>query len=200
VRVPADALRAFSARSQLVLIDAKPAVRKQILRELQIMHDCSSDHIVSFYGAFLADPHICICMEHMDRGCASVRWFLTPKRRLMLIAVPSPFFPSPRSLDNIYREHGALAVPIVGAIARCVLQGLTYLYDAHRIIHRGSSPLRLLLSWKAGTDKRFTLPRQTSNQATSSSTRRAKSSSATLASRASSSTRSPTRSLARAHT
>jgi serine/threonine protein kinase len=95
VRVPADALRAFSARSQLVLIDAKPAVRKQILRELQIMHDCSSDHIVSFYGAFLADPHICICMEHMDRGCASVRWPLTPKRRLMLIVVPSPSSLSP---------------------------------------------------------------------------------------------------------
>jgi serine/threonine protein kinase len=199
VRVPADALRAFSARSQLVLIDAKPAVRKQILRELQIMHDCSSDHIVSFYGAFLADPHICICMEHMDRGCASVRWPLTPKRRLMLIVVPSPSSLSPGASTTSTASTGR-AVPIVGAIARCVLQGLTYLYDAHRIIHRGSSPLRLLLSWKAGTDKRFTLPRQTSNQATSSSTRRAKSSSATLASRASSSTRSPTRSLARAHT
>lgn len=60
-------LTLFSAL-KLVLIDAKPAVRKQILRELQIMHDCESDHIVSFYGAFLADPHICICMEHMDRG------------------------------------------------------------------------------------------------------------------------------------
>lgn len=33
------------------------------------MHDCSSDHIVSFYGAFMSDPHICICMEYMDRGC-----------------------------------------------------------------------------------------------------------------------------------
>ncbi len=53
---------------QLVLIDAKPSIRKQILRELQIMHDCSSPWIVSFYGAFLADPHICICMEHMDLG------------------------------------------------------------------------------------------------------------------------------------
>jgi mitogen-activated protein kinase kinase len=38
------------------------------LRELQIMYDCKSEYIVSFYGAFLADPHICICMEHMDRG------------------------------------------------------------------------------------------------------------------------------------
>lgn len=55
--------------TQLVLIDAKPAVRKQILRELQIMHDCASVHIVSFYGAFMADPHICICMEYMNRGC-----------------------------------------------------------------------------------------------------------------------------------
>ncbi|KAJ9123316.1 hypothetical protein QFC22_001515 [Naganishia vaughanmartiniae] len=52
---------------QLVLIDAKPAVRKQILRELQIMHGCASPFIVSFYGAFMKEPHICICMEYMDR-------------------------------------------------------------------------------------------------------------------------------------
>ncbi len=60
------------ALAQLVLIDAKPSVRKQILRELQIMHDCASPWIVSFYGAFLADPHICICMEYMDRLCVGV--------------------------------------------------------------------------------------------------------------------------------
>lgn len=53
--------------AQLVLIDAKPAVRKQILRELQIMHGCASPYIVSFYGAFMREPHICICMEYMDR-------------------------------------------------------------------------------------------------------------------------------------
>ncbi|KAL7417127.1 kinase-like domain-containing protein [Mrakia frigida] len=103
---------------KLVLIDAKPSVRKQILRELQIMHDCSSVYIVSFYGAFMADPHICICMEHMDRG----------------------------SLDNIYREHGPIDIDIVGKISLAVLEGLTYLYDVHRIIHRDVKPSNILVN------------------------------------------------------
>lgn len=95
--------------TQIVLIDAKPSVRKQILRELQIMHDCRSKYIISFYGAFLADPNICICMEFMDRG----------------------------SLDGIYKKIGPIDIDIVGQVALAVLEGLTYLYDAHRIIHRG---------------------------------------------------------------
>ncbi|KAJ9100018.1 hypothetical protein QFC19_005836 [Naganishia cerealis] len=70
---------------KLVLIDAKPAVRKQILRELQIMHGCSSPFIVSFY---------------------------------------------------------------VGKIAEAVLEGLTYLYDVHRIIHRDIKPSNILVNSK----------------------------------------------------
>ncbi|KAF6748474.1 STE/STE7/MEK1 protein kinase [Ephemerocybe angulata] len=99
-----------------VLIDAKPSVRKQILRELQIMHDCHSKYIISFYGAFLADPNICICMEYMDRG----------------------------SLDGIYKKIGPIDIDIVGMIALAVLEGLTYLYDVHRIIHRDIKPSNIL--------------------------------------------------------
>ncbi|KAG8924813.1 MAP kinase kinase (MEK) [Tulasnella sp. 418] len=101
---------------KVVLIDAKPAVRKQILRELQIMHHCHSKYIVSFYGAFVADPHICICMEYMDKG----------------------------SLDGIYKKSGPIDIQIVGKIALAVLEGLTYLYDAHRIIHRDIKPSNML--------------------------------------------------------
>lgn len=53
---------------QIVLIDAKPTVRKQILRELHIMHDCNSPYIVTSFGAYLTEPNICICMEYMDKG------------------------------------------------------------------------------------------------------------------------------------
>ncbi|KAJ3561067.1 hypothetical protein NP233_g10423 [Leucocoprinus birnbaumii] len=101
---------------KIVLIDAKPAVRKQILRELHIMHDCKSKYIISFYGAFLADPNICICMEFMDRG----------------------------SLDGIYKKIGAIDIDVVGQVALAVLEGLTYLYDAHRIIHRDIKPSNIL--------------------------------------------------------
>jgi mitogen-activated protein kinase kinase len=101
---------------QIVLIDAKPSVRKQILRELHIMHDCHSGHIVSFYGAFLSDPNICICMEFMDKG----------------------------SLDGIYKRIGPIDIEVVAKVAHAVLEGLTYLYDVHRIIHRGMSPWFLI--------------------------------------------------------
>jgi mitogen-activated protein kinase kinase len=94
---------------QIVLIDAKPSVRKQILRELQIMHDCKSPYIISFYGAFVADPNICICMEFMDKG----------------------------SLDGVYKKIGPIDIEVVGKVALAVLEGLMYLYDVHRIIHRG---------------------------------------------------------------
>jgi mitogen-activated protein kinase kinase len=92
-----------------VFIDAKPAVRKQIIRELQILHECDSQYIISFHGAFLADPNICICMEFMDKG----------------------------SLDGIYKKIGPIDIEVVGKVAIAVLEGLTYLYDVHRIIHRG---------------------------------------------------------------
>jgi mitogen-activated protein kinase kinase len=42
-----------------------------------------------------------------------------------------------RSLDDIYRRNGPIAIEIVGKVAEAVLRGLMYLYDVHRIIHRG---------------------------------------------------------------
>ncbi|KAI0070619.1 Pkinase-domain-containing protein [Panus rudis PR-1116 ss-1] len=105
---------------KIVLIDAKPSVRKQILRELQIMHDCNSSYIISFYGAFISDPNICICMEYMDKG----------------------------SLDGIYKKIGAIDIEVVGKVAFAVLEGLTYLYDVHRIIHRDIKPSNILFNSK----------------------------------------------------
>jgi len=41
------------------------------------------------------------------------------------------------SLDGIYKKIGAIDIDVVGHVALAVLEGLTYLYDVHRIIHRG---------------------------------------------------------------
>ncbi|KAF9039890.1 kinase-like domain-containing protein [Panaeolus papilionaceus] len=101
---------------KIVLIDAKASVRKQILRELQIMHECRSEYIISCYGSYLADPNICICMEFMDKG----------------------------SFDNIYRKIGAIDINVVCLVAHAVLEGLIYLYDTHRIIHRDIKPSNIL--------------------------------------------------------
>lgn len=78
------------------------------------MHDCNSQYIISFYGAFISDPNICICMEFMDKG----------------------------SLDGIYKKIGPIDIEVVGKVALAVLEGLTYLYDVHRIIHRGAYTAR----------------------------------------------------------
>ncbi|KAJ8606844.1 hypothetical protein MRB53_040654 [Persea americana] len=100
---------------KVVFIDAKPTVRKQILRELQILHECNSPYIVSFYGAYLAEPHINMCMEYMDCG----------------------------SLDSICKRNGPIRPEVCGKIVVTVVHGLTYLYEVHRIIHRGERPERI---------------------------------------------------------
>jgi len=82
------------------------------------MHDCNSRYIISFYGAFISDPNICICMECMDKG----------------------------SLDGIYKKIGPIDIDVVGKVALAVLEGLTYLYDVHRIIHRDIKPSNILFN------------------------------------------------------
>uniref|UniRef100_A0AAZ3R4D1 Dual specificity mitogen-activated protein kinase kinase 2 n=1 Tax=Oncorhynchus tshawytscha TaxID=74940 RepID=A0AAZ3R4D1_ONCTS len=46
-----------SARA-LIHLEIKPAIRNQIIRELQLLHECNSPYIVSFYGAFYSDGEI----------------------------------------------------------------------------------------------------------------------------------------------
>lgn len=54
---------------QVIHVEAKKDIRKQIVRELHIMHDCTSPNIVTFYGAFLHNSgDVIMCMEYMDCG------------------------------------------------------------------------------------------------------------------------------------
>lgn len=55
----------FTILLQLIHLEIKPAIRNQIIRELQVLHECNSPYIVGFYGAFYSDGEISICMEHM---------------------------------------------------------------------------------------------------------------------------------------
>ena len=56
------------------------------------------------------------------------------------------------SLDGIYKKIGPIDIDIVGKVALAVLEGLTYLYDVHRIIHRGKSFLNLFLQMPSHDD------------------------------------------------
>lgn len=103
---------------KVVFIDTKPETRKQILRELQILHECHSEYIVGFYGAYLSDVNIYMCMEYMDVG----------------------------SLDSIYSKHGPIDVAVCGKIVVTVIHGLSYLYESFRIIHRDVKPSNILVN------------------------------------------------------
>ncbi|KAJ3416675.1 MAP kinase kinase (MEK) [Chytridiales sp. JEL 0842] len=103
---------------KIIHVEANKTIQKQILRELQILKSCSSPYIVSFYGAFLDQSNISICMEYMDLG----------------------------SLDWIYKKMGTLEEDIISQITISVLKGLVYLFEEHKIIHRDVKPSNILLN------------------------------------------------------
>lgn len=103
---------------KVIKIEAKSEARRRILRELQIMHDCNSTYIVGFYGVYINDNDIHVCMENMDCG----------------------------SLDAILARKGKLPIDVLGKVTYSVIEGLVYLYDVHRIIHRDVKPSNVLVN------------------------------------------------------
>ncbi|KXT08367.1 hypothetical protein AC579_1051 [Pseudocercospora musae] len=104
---------------KIIHVEAKKEIRKRIVRELQIMHECNSPYIVSFYGAFMNESNdVTMCMEYMDVG----------------------------SLDSISKNFGPVRVDVLGKIAEAILGGLKYLYLAHRIMHRDIKPSNVLVN------------------------------------------------------
>uniref|UniRef100_A0A673GM23 mitogen-activated protein kinase kinase n=1 Tax=Sinocyclocheilus rhinocerous TaxID=307959 RepID=A0A673GM23_9TELE len=86
---------------KLIHLEIKPAFRHQIIRELQVLHECNSPYIVGFYGAFYSDGEISICMENMDGG----------------------------SLDQVLKEARRIPEEILGKVSIAVLRGLAYLRE-----------------------------------------------------------------------
>lgn len=103
---------------KLIHLELKPAMRKQILRELKILHECNHPNIVGFYRAFQTDGEISICMEYMDGG----------------------------SLDLILKRVGRIPEKYLGKITHAVLKGLAYLRDKHSVMHRDVKPSNILMN------------------------------------------------------
>ena len=83
----------------MIHLEVKPAIKKQIITELRILHDCNSPYIVGFYGAFHSDGEISICLEYMDGG----------------------------SLDLVVKKSGRIPEKYLRKITHSVLRGLQYL-------------------------------------------------------------------------
>jgi len=67
-KVMHTATKVIMAR-KIIHVEKNKEIRKRIVRELQIMHECNSPYIVSFYGAFMNDMgDVIMCMEYMDVG------------------------------------------------------------------------------------------------------------------------------------
>jgi len=103
---------------KMIHLEVKPAIKKQIITELRILHDCNSPYIVGFYGAFHSDGEISICLEYMDGG----------------------------SLDLVVKKSGRIPEKYLRKITHSVLRGLQYLREKHKIIHRDVKPSNILVN------------------------------------------------------
>jgi len=103
---------------KMIHLEVKPAIRKQIVTELRILHECNSPYIVGFYGAYPSDGEINICMEYMDGG----------------------------SLDLVLKKTGKIPETYSRKITYAVLRGLSYLREKHQIIHRDVKPSNILVN------------------------------------------------------
>lgn len=105
---------------KIVHLETKEVVQSQIMRELRIMHECDSPFIIEFYGTFLQEGNVVICMEYADCG----------------------------SLAHVFKLTGPFPEFMLKHVAYSVLSGLIYLYEQHRIIHRDVKPSNVLLTSK----------------------------------------------------
>lgn len=107
---------------KIIPIDSNNAVQTQIIRELRILHECRSPYIIEFFGAFINNNSIVICMEYCNCG----------------------------SLDKIvpFCQPRQFPTNVLKKLAFSILTGLNYLYVSHKILHRDIKPSNVLMTHK----------------------------------------------------
>lgn len=103
---------------KVVKADSDPIVRRQVIREMEILRRTDSPYVVRCNG-ILEKPSgdVGILMEYMDSG----------------------------NLDSLAKRSGTFTEPSLARVAGQVLNGLNYLHS-HKIIHRDIKPANLLVN------------------------------------------------------
>ncbi|BGP16732.1 hypothetical protein JCM10213_009149 [Rhodosporidiobolus nylandii] len=91
---------------------------KTIITELDILHRATSPYIIDFYGAFFIESCVYYCMEFMDAG----------------------------SLD--FFAGCDIPEDVLARITRSMVEGLRFLKDELKIMHRDVKPTNVLLNQK----------------------------------------------------
>lgn len=99
-----------------IRLELDEAALRQIIMELDVLHRCSVDSIIAFYGAFFMEGSVYICMEYMDGG----------------------------SINKIY--EGGIEEKYLKYIVNAVVKGLKELKEDFNIIHRDVKPTNILCS------------------------------------------------------
>eukprot|EP00808_Paulinella_micropora_P026784 g6797.t1 len=103
---------------KVVPLDLSEEKSKRVLTELRTLHNCRSQHIVSFHGAFYKERALNLVLGYMDAGSL-----------LDVLGVT-------RTVEEKYLAH----------ITQQVLRGLRYLHKRRRVIHRDIKPSNILLN------------------------------------------------------
>lgn len=102
---------------KVIYLESTEKVRKQIVTELGTLKMCDSDFIVTYYGQFIEQNQVIVCMEFMDCG----------------------------SLDKIYKATGPLSEDVLIYVNAAVVDGLVYLKQLN-ITHRDIKPSNILVN------------------------------------------------------
>lgn len=149
-------LSPFISTSQLIHLEIKPAIRNQIIRELQVLHECNSPYIVGFYGAFYSDGEISICMEHMVRDIKRLMRSTTRGRNIHGVGLQdfalhlyngmldfkwcNVSLQDGGSLDQVLKEAGRMPEEILGKVSIAV-RGSLFLFTIRNRVYGRSHAL-----------------------------------------------------------